>query len=152
LRYFGGVPKAIVPDNLKSGVKTACNYEPQINRTYLDFARHYSTAILPARAAKPKDKALVEGAIKLIYQRVYAQLRNTNFFEIQELNNAISVLTHRHNNLNFQQRKTSRYKLFMEIEKPVLKTLPVKKYDPGYFKELKVQFNYHVYLNEDGYV
>ncbi len=149
LRYFGGVPKAIVPDNLKSGVTHACNYEPEINRTYLDFAQYYETAILPARAAKPKDKALVEGAVKIIYQRIYAPLRDTVFYEIEDLNLAILDLLDKHNNLEFQQRKTSRYKLFMEIEKPELKALPIYKYELMYFKVLKVLFNYHVYLKED---
>jgi transposase len=64
--YFGGVPQAIVPDNLKSAVKKSSRYEPSINEVFLDFAEHYSTAVLPARAHRPKDKALVEGMVKIV--------------------------------------------------------------------------------------
>jgi transposase len=55
--YLGGVPTQVVPDNLKSGVVKACLYDPEINRTYADMARHYGTAIVPARQRKPRDKA-----------------------------------------------------------------------------------------------
>ena len=73
LRFYGGMPLAIVPDNLKSGVTKACRYEPEINMTYDDFAKHYGTVILPARPRKPRDKALVEGAVNIIYQRIICQ-------------------------------------------------------------------------------
>lgn len=53
---IGGVPKAVVCDNLKAGVTATCRYEPGINRTYQELAEHYATAILPARPRKPRDK------------------------------------------------------------------------------------------------
>ncbi len=59
LQYFGGSPRAIVPDNLKSGVLRAHRYEPDINPAYQDFAEHYGVAILPTRVRKPRDKACV---------------------------------------------------------------------------------------------
>jgi transposase len=58
------VPAAIVPDNLKSAVKKSNRYEPTINEAFLDFAEHYGTTILPARAYKPRDKSLAEGVVK----------------------------------------------------------------------------------------
>ncbi len=70
LTFFGGVPAAIVPDNLKSAVTKSSRYEPAINDTFADFAEHYNTAILPARAYRPKDKALVEGMVKIVYNSV----------------------------------------------------------------------------------
>jgi len=68
LRYFGGVPKAIIPDNLKSAVTKSSKYEPVLNKTFKDFALHYGSVINPARSYSPQDKALVEGAVKLVYQ------------------------------------------------------------------------------------
>jgi transposase len=70
LRELGGVPRILVPDNLKSAVIKASRYEPDINRAMEDFANHYHTTVIPARARKPKDKALVENQVKLIYSRV----------------------------------------------------------------------------------
>ena len=75
LLYYGGVPQAIVPDNLKSAVKKSHRYEPTLNETFEDFAEHYDTVVLPARVYKPKDKALVEGAVKIVYSTIYSQLK-----------------------------------------------------------------------------
>ena len=75
LHYFGGVPAAIVPDNLRSAVTKSSKYEPIINETFADFAEHYGTVVLPARAYRPKDKALVEGIGKIIYTRIYTHIR-----------------------------------------------------------------------------
>jgi transposase len=60
LTELGGVPLALVPDNLKAAVVKANRYEPEINQALEDFANHYGTAVVPARVRKPKDKALVE--------------------------------------------------------------------------------------------
>jgi len=76
---FGGVTAAIVPDNLKSAVTKPNRYEPDINFQYMAFAAHYNTIILPARSGKSKDKALVESMVRIIYQRVFAPLRNKIF-------------------------------------------------------------------------
>src|SRR5690606_856665 len=88
LQHLGGVPRALVPDNLKAAVIKANRYEPNINRALEDFANHYGTTVVPARAKKPQDKALVENQVKLIYNRVYARLRNMQFFDLHSLNKA----------------------------------------------------------------
>lgn len=89
LHYIGGVPGAIVPDNLKAAVIKSNRYEPTLNETFADFADHYGTAILPARAYHPKDKALVEGAVKIIYARIYEPLRKTIYHSLSELNTSV---------------------------------------------------------------
>lgn len=55
LTFFGGVPKTICPDNLKSGVKKANRYEPELNPSYQELAEHYQVAVMPARVRKPRD-------------------------------------------------------------------------------------------------
>jgi transposase len=147
--YIGGVPQAIVPDNLKSGVTKSNRYEPGINIMFNDFAEHYDTVILPARVRRPKDKALVENAVALVYQRIYAPLRNKTFSSLSELNEAISDLLEQHNTIPFQRLKISRKQLFEKIEEPILKPLPKERYVIKQSKELTVQFNYHIELRED---
>jgi transposase len=147
--YFGGVTQAIVPDNLKSGVSNSDKYEPGINFMFEDFADHYHTVVLPARVRRPQDKALVENAVRLVYQRIYAPLRNRTFFSLEELNGAIWDLLEKHNNMHFQRLKISRRGLFEKIEKEALKALPKERYAIKKCKELTVQFNYHVELRED---
>lgn len=146
---FGGVSAAIVPDNLKSGVTTPSRYEPDINGEYFDFADHYNTVILPARSGKSKDKALVESMVRIVYQRIFAPLRNDIFYSLYELNFAIKGLTDKHNNTPFQRLGISRNELFGQIEANALKPLPAKKYEFKKFAYPTVAFNYHIYLSED---
>jgi len=149
LIYFGGVPKAIVPDNLKSAVTKSSKYEPILNETFEDFAHHYGTAILPTRANKPKDKALVEGAVKIIYTRIFATLRDQTFFSLQELNKAIQEKLNQHNKTPFQGKSYSRLELFNEVEKSELAPLPQETYDFKKFSWTTVYKNSHVWLGED---
>lgn len=149
LHFFGGVPAAIVPDCLKSAVTKVDRYEPDINPEYADFADHYQTTILPARSKHPKDKALVEGAVRILYMWIYAALRNRIFHSIKELNGAIQQQLVIYNNKPMQKLNISRKQLFDDIEKDALKPLPVDKYIIRHFKKLKAQFNYHIYLSDD---
>ena len=129
LHYFGGVPAAIVPDNLRSAVTKSDKYEPKINETFADFAEHYNTTILPTRAYKPKDKALVEIAINIIYTRIYAKLRNLKFYALDELNNAIQIALEEHNNQEISNRGYSRRQKFEEVERAALLPLPTLRYE-----------------------
>jgi transposase len=149
LHYFGGVPKAIVPDNLKSAVTKADRYEPTINETLLDFASHYGTAVLPARAYRPRDKSLVEGAVKILYQRIYTQLKNNTYHTLAQLNKDIELALTSHNNKLLTGRSYSRLKLFNEVEKQELDPLPVEWF---YIKSqhiATVMQNGHVLLSKD---
>lgn len=149
LVYIGGVPQAIVPDCLKTAVTNGNKYEPDINPEYMDFARHYQTTILPARPNRPKDKALVEGAVKIVYAWIFAKLRNQIFHSLEELNWAIKQLLEKYNSKPMQILKVSRKALFDEIEKSQLAPLPKELYHIRLFKRLKAQFNYHVFFNDD---
>src|SRR5690606_28820663 len=102
LEDIGGVPQVLVPDNLKAAVVKANQYEPTINRAMEDFANHYGATVIPARPRKPRDKALVENQVKLIYSRVYAKLRNTQFFDLHSLNQAIKEKVKAHNQTRMQ--------------------------------------------------
>lgn len=149
LKSLGGVPQALVPDNLKSAVIKTNKYEPHINQVLEDFANHYGTTVTPARARKPQDKALVENQVKLIYSRVYAKLRNRLFFDIHSLNKAISEMVLLHNQTRMQQKDYCREEKFIANEKHVLKPLPENEFEIKYYKEYKVAKNNHIYLSED---
>lgn len=149
LHYFGGVPGAIVTDNLRTAVTRSSKYEPQLNETFESFALYYNTTILPTRAFKPKDKPLVEGAVKFVYRRIFASLRNTTFFSLGELNAEISKLNVLLNAGNFQRKDHSRKILLDQIEIKELKILPVEKYELKNYRWLTVQKTSHVYLSED---
>ena len=148
LRYYGGVPAAIVPDCLKSAVIKADKHEPKLNETYKDFANHYNTVILPARALHPKDKSLAENFVRNAYTHIYAPLRNETFYSLEELNAALKEKLHAYNNKNFQGKDHSRQNLFDQIEKQQLNPLPTESYELRQFNMLKVHYNYHIYLSD----
>ncbi len=149
LRSIGGVPKILVPDNLKSAVIKADRYMPDINDIMEDFANHYGCVVIPARAAKPKDKCLVEDHVRLVYRRVYAPLRNETFFSIVELNKAISARMKLHNQTRMQRIPFTREERYLSIDKPALKPLPEKDFEIRYRTELLVQQSSHIYLGRD---
>ena len=149
MHYFKGVPAAIVPDNLKSAVTKSNRYEPTINETFLDFADHYGTTILPARAYKPRDKSLAEGAVKILYQRIYPALRNRTFDKLKDLNEAIWKELEVHNNKKLTGRPASRLKLFKEIESDKLSALPIERYEIREMAFGTVMQNGHVLLSKD---
>jgi transposase len=149
LESIGGVPSAIVTDNLKPAVTKASKYDPEINHSMADFAQHYDTVVLPTRAYSPKDKALVEGAVKILYTRVYAQLANKTFYSIHELNAAITELVERHNNMAYQNKIGSRKQQFETLEKEKLKALPNQAFELSKYQIAKVHPNCHVVLSED---
>lgn len=149
LNFYGGVPKAIVSDNLKSAVTRASKYEPEINRTFKDFARHYNCVINPTRSYSPQDKALVENAVHLVYQRIYYPLRQMTFFSLKELNQQIKIYLDKYNNLLFQRKEASRKELFQSVERGYLKPLPTTPYQLKDYTRAKVQKIGYVYFSPD---
>lgn len=149
LAHLGGVPSAFVPDNLKSAIKKTSRYEPEVNRAMEDFANHYGSAVVPARVGKPKDKALVENQVKLIYNRVYAKLRHTPFFDINSLNEAIRQKMKAHNQTRMQLKPYCREERFLAEEKEKLLPLPAQRYELKSYTTLTVAKNNHIQLYED---
>ena len=147
--YYGGVPQAVVPDNLKSAVKKSHRYEPTINEMFQDFADHYQTVVFPARAYKPKDKALVEGAVKIIYREIYAHLRNRPVTSIDELNKAIWPLLEQLNNRKLTTGQLSRRQLFNQVEKKYLKPLAEQTYQIKETTWVTVMKTGHILLHKD---
>jgi len=149
LYYFNGVPQGIVTDNLRSAVTRSCRYEPKVNETFEGFALYYGTVILPTRSYKPKDKALVEGAVNIVYKRIFAPLRNEVFYSLAELNKAIREQLAKHNSSPFKAKDHNRLEVFEQVEKAALTPLPVQRYDLKNYTWSTVQKNSHVCLQED---
>lgn len=146
---LGGVPQLLVPDNLKAAVVKADRYEPDINQALEDFANHYGTAVLPARVRKPQDKALVENQVKILYSRVYAKLRNMQFFDLAALNGAIRTKVKSHNQTRMQMKPYCREEKFLADEKPLLSHLPADRFELRSYSVHTVAKNNHVYLSVD---
>jgi len=143
--YFGGVTECWVPDNLKSGITCANRYEPTPNRCYRDLADHYGVHIIPARVRKPKDKSKAEGGVYVVETQILAPLRDRKFYNLAELNGAIMNLLEALNKKPFQKMPgSSRYSLYLEIDKPALKPLPDMPYELSHWGKEKVGQSYHL--------
>lgn len=148
LQYCGGVPLAVVPDNLKSAVFKANKYEPILNENFRSFADHYGFTILPARSRKPQDKAHVENMVKIVYQNIYTDLPEHQLLSLSQLNQAIRVQLAVLNNQVLTDKDCSRRDL-LAMEQSTLHPLPATIYEIRKIKQVTVMKNYHVLLTED---
>lgn len=147
LTYFGAIPECLVPDNLKSGVAAAHRYEPELNPTYAEMAAHYGVAVLPARAAKPRDKAKVEVGVQIVERWILARLRHHPFFSLPELNAAIRTSLDELNRRPFKKLPGSRLSLFEQIDRPAMRPLPPEPYVFAEWKKARVHIDYHVQVD-----
>ncbi|MDP2856881.1 MAG: IS21 family transposase [Bacillota bacterium] len=143
-KFFGGVSRMLVPDNLRTGVQKPSWFTPEINRTYQDLAEHYGTVVMPARVRRPKDKPNAEGTVGVISTWILAALRHQRFFSLAELNEAIADKLREFNARPFQKKPGSRLSAFLEEERVTLLPLPRTHYELATWKIATVQFNYHV--------
>ena len=149
--YFRGIPQATIPDNLRSGVKRACFYDPDINPTYQEMAQHYGTAIVPARPGKARDKAKVESGVLVVERWIFASLRKHTFFSLEELNRFIGQLLEKLNHRTFKKMPGCRADLYQKIDLPALKPLPEKPYEYGEWKFSRVNIDYHIEVEKNYY-
>ena len=149
--FFGGVPKLVVPDNLKSAVSKASFYDPEINPTYLDLVNHYGTVVIPARVRRPKDKAKVETGVQIVERWILARLRNRQFFSLRQLNQAIAELLADLNNKPFQKLPGSRKSAFESLDRPALNPLPSQPYQFAEWKKATVNVDYHIEVHRHYY-
>ena len=149
--YFGGAARQTVSDNLKAGITKASFHEPMVNRTYADMARHYHTAIVPARPYKPRDKAKVEVGVQVVGRWILARLRHQRFFSLADLNGAIRALLDDLNDRPMRGWGISRRALFEQLDRPVLERLPPTPYEYAEWKRCRVGFDYHVEIGKHYY-
>lgn len=149
LRFFGGVSKVFVPDNMKTAVVKTDRYEPGINRLFEDLANHYNTAVLPARGGRPKDKSIVESSVRDVYRHIFAPLRNRIFYSLAELNQGIHEQLAVWHERPFQNREGSRGQLFKEVEQPALQPLPEAPFLIKKYASLTIRNNCHIQIRED---
>jgi transposase len=149
--FINGVPKVVTPDNLLSGVTKACRYEPVINETYAAMAEHYGTAIIPARARKPKDKAKAEVGVQIVQRLVLAALRKRTFFSLAEANAAIAQRLELLNSRPFRKLEGSRRSRFEQLERPALLPLPQSPYQYTEWKKVRLGIDYHFEIDKHFY-
>lgn len=151
VEYFGGCAQVVVPDQLKSGVTRSCRYEPEIQRTYEEWSHHYGTVIIPARPARPRDKAKVEVAVQVVERWILARLRHHSFFSLAALNARIRELLDDLNARPMRHYGQSRRERFESLDRPALKALPEQRFVYAEWKTVGVNIDYHVVVDHHFY-
>ena len=150
--FFGGAPQLLVPDNAKVAVIKACRYDPLVNRSYTDLARHYGAAVLPARPRRPRDKAKVEACVGIVERWLLGRLRNRTFHSLAEVNAAIGeCLAHLNDIRVLRQYGRTRRQLFEEIDAPNLKPLPAEPWIHAEWRRCRVGLDYHIAVDRHHY-
>jgi transposase len=149
--YFSGVPRLVVPDNLRTGVSRACRYDPDLNPTYQEMAMHYQVGVVPARPYRPKDKAKVEVGVQVAERWIIAALRHQKFFRLADLNHAIRELLERLNQRPFRKREGSRASVFAAVERNTLRPLPAEPFDMSQWSYARVNIDYHIAFDSNFY-
>ncbi len=152
LEHIGGVPRCIVPDNLKSAVTKNTATTIQLNSAYIELAEHYGFIILPARPRKPRDKSLAEVGVQIVQRWVLARLRHQSFFRIEELNQALAFWMEKLNARITRTYKKSRIDRFKELDRPALRPLNHERYAYSQWRhQIRVDEFYHVRFGERHY-
>ena len=149
--FFGGVPESTVSDCLKQGVRQPDTFDPDLNPAYEDLSNHYGTRIVPTRTYKPKDKALVEGGVKIVMRLFQFKNRDRKFTSLKQINDALREVIDEINHRNHARFKVSRFERWRQIELKHLKTLPDQKYEPADFKTVRLHPDCHVQVGSNFY-
>jgi transposase len=149
--YFSGVPRLLIPDNLRTGVSRACRYDPDLNPTYQEFAMHYAVGVVPARPYRARDKAKVEVGVQVAERWIIAALRHHTFFHLEDVNRAIRELLERLNQRPFRKREGSRASVFAAVERSALQALPGEPFDMSQWSYARVNIDYHIAFDANLY-
>jgi transposase len=149
--YFGGASELLVSDSTKTGVTRACRYEPALNPTYQEMARHYGTVPIPTRPRKPRDNAKAESTVQVVERVVLAPLRDELFLSLAEVNEALREGRERLNDMPFQKLPGSQRTRFETFEKPALRPLPPERYELAQWQTVRANIDYHCQLVRNFY-
>ncbi len=149
--FYRGVPRVLVPDRLKNGVVKSHLYDPDLNPDYVELATHYGVAVVPARARRPKDKALVEGAVGILMRYFRFVYRRRTFTSLAEVNRALSEVVSKINGKIHTRFKVSRADRFLRLESEQLQPLPIEPFSISEWKRAKVHQDCTVAADQNFY-
>lgn len=132
--FYGGSTRVVICDNLKTGVIKSHRYDPDLNPDYVELASHYRTVVVPARSRRPKDKALVEGAVGILMRYFKFIYRRRTFTSLAEVNRALQEAVMRINAKIHSRFKVSREERFTTLERATLQALPLEPYSLSEWK------------------
>jgi transposase len=149
--FYQGAPEVAVPDNLRTGVKSPCYYDPEIHPEYAECLRHYGVVAIPTRVRTPRDKSKAENAVLQAERWILARLRRRRFLSLAGLNTAIRELLEELNGREKVLEEKSRRVLWEEIDRPALHPLPDRPYEYAEWKDAVVHIDGHIQIGKNFY-
>ncbi len=150
--FFGGTPKVLVLDNLKSGVIKPDLYNPIINKAYAEMAEYYECFINPCRVATPRDKGIVERDVQTIREQFKKLKAINNNLTIAEANATILDWISKDYGLRLHGTTHQKpFEEFKEIERSALQPLPIEPFEAAYWKEAVVHPDHYIQVNKKAY-
>jgi transposase len=147
--FYEGVSATYLLDNFRTAVKRTDRYEPQFTDICEQISAHYGTTFSATRPYSPRDKAMVEQAVRIVYHHIYGPLRHREFTSLESLNAAIREQLDILNDKPYKKTPFSRRYFFEKQERALLKPLPPEPFTLKKVVFLTVQRNYHIQLSED---
>lgn len=144
LEDFGGAPRMLVPDNAATATDRSSVYVTVVNGEYGRFAEHYGAAVVPARARRPRDKAVAESTVGLVERWVIAPSAEMTFYTLEEFNEFCLERVRWLNARPFSAREGSRDSVYEAEERPRMQPLPAERYEMCEWRSCKVAPDYHV--------
>ena len=147
--FFGGVPRIVVLDNLKTGVIKHDIYDPTLHFAYADLERHFGFVADPAKVRSPKLKGKVERVVPVVRKHLLA---GRTFRDIHEANERALKWSREEIGMEIHGTTQRRpYPVFLEEEKPCLKPLPEEPFEMPLWKECTVHPDHHVVFDRSYY-
>lgn len=152
LKFYGGIPRFVVPDNCKTAVIKHMNKEFELNAIYEDLQEYYGYVVMPARPHEPTDKNDAELSVNLIEHWILSEMELMSFNNYDEIKKFVLEVTEKINKRPFAKIQTrSRHSWYLEVDKPALKALPQTDFVIYEYKTVNVPKNYHVQIPGDTY-
>ena len=141
---FGGVPRMFAPDNAATATDRSSVYVTLVNGECARFAEHYGAAVVPARAHRPRDKAVAESTVDLVERWVIAPANETTFCTLGEFNGFCPERVRRLNARPFSAKEGSRDSVHESEERPHMQPPPSERYEMRGWRGCKVAPDHHV--------
>ena len=148
LEFFGGVPRRILYDNLKSVVLHHAGSTVQFNPRFMDFAGHYLFEAVAAPVRYPEAKGKVESAIKYIRHSFFY---GRSFSSLADLRTQLAGWLEHTANARLHATTRERPAERLLIERTRLRALPAHRYDTDLVDTAIVSKECHVSLDSNTY-
>src|SRR5690606_30156099 len=141
-RFFGGMPRTIIPDNPKGIVALPDALSPKLSEAFNDYAQARGLFVDPARVRRPKDKPRVENQVSFVRESWFA---GENFTDLRDTRESAQAWCRdvAGKRIHGTTRKVP-LEIFEREELPSMQPAPDELYDVPLWTDAKVHPDHHI--------